>query len=246
MIAITQPAARSPRIAWRHRHANHTRGEQHRPSKETPVFTIFQRRTLQVMVLCAMIAAAFIAASGAPAAYGQTASPAAQTAAAPIASVTGEDDVLRFDVAENATRFVFAEQPVHDDGMPAYGNAFVTQGYIYPEGTLDGTNGVLADGSPEFPDQVLGEWTCRGWFIGDGAHTTTGAWVVTTQIYGFADAILITDGYEIADIGVPGERAITGGTGPYASVTGDGEQILLGFNATEGANLRVTLNPAMP
>jgi hypothetical protein len=45
---------------------------------------------------------------------------------------------------------------------------------------------------------------------------------------------------------VPGERAITGGTGPYASVTGDGEQVLLGFNATEGANLRVTLNPAMP
>lgn len=205
-----------------------------------------RRKALQVMILCATIAFGIIAASGAPATYGQEASPAAEPASASVASVTGEDGILRFDVAEDGTRFVFAEQPVHDDGMPAYGNSFVTQGYIYPEGTLDGTNGVLSDGSPEFPDQVLGEWTCRGWFIGDGAHTTTGAWVVTTQIYGFSDAMLVTDGYELADIDVPGERAITGGTGSYASVSGDGEQVLLGFNATEGANLRVTLTPIVP
>lgn len=205
-----------------------------------------RRRALHLMILCATIALGTISASGVPAAYGQEASPVAEPVSAPIASVTGDDGVLRFDVAEDGTRFVFAEQPVHDDGMPAYGNAFVTQGYIYPEGTLDGTNGVLSDGSPEFPDQVLGTWTCRGWFIGDGAHTTTGAWVVTTQIYGFADAILVTDGYELADIDVPGERAITGGTGAYASVSGEGEQFLLGFNATEGANLRISLHPSTP
>ena len=172
--------------------------------------------------------------------------PASQQAATPSDGVTAEDGTLRFDVAEDATRFIFADQPVHEDGMPAYGNAFVTQGYIYPEGTLDGTNGVLADGSPEFPDLVLGEWTCRGWFIGDGAHTTTGAWVITTQVYSFDDAVLISDGYEIADIDVPSERAITGGTGPYATAGGEGEQILLGFNATEGVNLRFTLDPVVP
>jgi hypothetical protein len=170
----------------------------------------------------------------------------AATASSGVATVTTDDGMLRFDVAEDATRFVFADQPVHEDGMPAYGNAFVTQGYIYPKGTLDGTNGVLADGNPEFPDLVLGEWTCRGWFIGDGAHTTTGAWVITTQVYSFDDTVLISDGYEIADIDVPVERAITGGTGAYASSSGDGEQTLLGFNATTGANLRYALDPVVP
>lgn len=119
----------------------------------------------------------------------------------------------------------------------------MTQGYIYPEGTLDGTNGVLADGSPEFPDQVVGEWTCRGWFIGDGAHTTTGAWVITTQMYDFNGTILITEGSEIADVDVTIDRAITGGTGPFATATGQGNQTLLGFNAIEGVVLRFELSP---
>ncbi|MDN5932138.1 MAG: hypothetical protein L0I24_13910 [Pseudonocardia sp.] len=57
----------------------------------------------------------------------------------------------------------------------------LTQGYRCPEGTLDGTNGVNPDGTPDFPDQVIGEWLCRGYSIGDGAHTTDGAWVYTTQ-----------------------------------------------------------------
>ena len=35
--------------------------------------------------------------------------------------------------------------------MPAYGNPFVTEGYLYPSGTLGGSNGVLPDGRPEFP-----------------------------------------------------------------------------------------------
>lgn len=204
-----------------------------------------QRRTLSLIVLCAMIAMT-ITAAGSPATSAQPASPAAEPATASIASVTGDDGTLRFDVAEDATRFVFAEQPVHDDGLPAYGNAFVTQGYIYPDGTLDGTNGVLADGRPEFPELVLGEWTCRGWFIGDGAHTTTGAWVITTQVYTFSDAILITEGAEVADIDVPAARAITGGTGPYASVGGEGDQVILGYNATEGVDLRFTLTPTIP
>ncbi len=104
--------------------------------------------------------------------------------------------------------------------MPAHGNPFVTQGYIYPAGTLSDTNGVLPDDSPEFPDKVLGEWSCRGWLIGDGAHSTTGPMVITTQVYNFGGefsaATLTTDGYELADIDVTIQRAITGGTGPYA------------------------------
>jgi hypothetical protein len=160
---------------------------------------------------------------------------------AALAQETGAE-VLRFDVAEDMTRFVMDEAPVfEEDGFPAHGNAFVTIGYIYPEGTLVDGNGVLADGSPEFPDLVLGEWMCRGWFINDAAHASEGAWVVTTQFYSFGETpgavTLVTDGIEIADVGVPVARAITGGTGPYSAARGEANQTFLGFNASEGVNL---------
>lgn len=157
---------------------------------------------------------------------------------------------LQFDVAESMPKFMFDEAPVLPSGMPAYGNPFITQGYIYPYGTLEGTNGVLADGSPEFPDIVIGEWTCRGYFVGNGAETTTGPWVITTQHYDFYEEAgfspgkqstrsnLVTDGYEIADVGVEATRAVTGGTGKYKRARGEARQTLLGFNASEGVNLR--------
>ena len=154
--------------------------------------------------------------------------------------------VLKFDVAEDATRFVFDEAPVFEDGLPAYGNAFVTSGYIYEHGTLNGSDGVLPDGSPEFPDKVIGSWICRGWFIGDGAHTQSGALVVTTQYYQFGDEpgreTIVTDGVEIADVNELLYRAITGGTGKYSNAGGQGTQELLGFNQSEGVNLRFELS----
>lgn len=162
-----------------------------------------------------------------------------------LAAVTDDDGVLRFDVAENATRFVFDPDLLHDDGLPAYGAWFVTQGYIYPADTLDETNGVNPDGSPEFPDQVLGQWLCRGVFIGDGARTTSGSWVVTTQTYNFGDvdgqATLVSDGHELADVGVAIDRAVIGGTGPFAGAGGTATQSLLGFNVVEGVNLEFEL-----
>ena len=152
---------------------------------------------------------------------------------------------LQFDVAEDGTRFFFDEAPIFDDGLPAYGNSFVTQGYIYEHGTLDGSNGVLPDGSPEFPDKVIGSWTCRGWFIGDGAHTASGPWVITTQLYDLGekagDISLMSDGYEIADVNEAVQRAIIGGSGPYRKARGEASQVLLGFNTTEGVNLRFEL-----
>jgi len=166
-------------------------------------------------------------------------------AAAAIARVARPDGTIRFEIAEDATRFVWAAAPVDGDGMPAYGTSFVTQGYIYPDGTLDEGTGVLPDGSPEYPNKVLGEWTCRGWFVGEGMQTKTGPMVITTQLYNFGseygDATLSTEGYELADVGVAIERAITGGTGPFAHADGDGEQTLLGLNATEGVNLSFAL-----
>lgn len=99
-----------------------------------------------------------------------------------IAAIAAADGTLRFDMAEDATRFVCAAQPAFEDGMPAYGNPFITQGYIYPEDTLGESNGVAEDGSPEFADDLLGEWTCRGWMVGDGMRTKTGPMVITTQL----------------------------------------------------------------
>lgn len=156
---------------------------------------------------------------------------------------------LAFDVAEDMNRFAFdPDHTYEEDGMPAHGSFFVTQGYIYPAGTLDGTNGVNPDGSPEFPELVMGSWTCYGTFIGEGAHAASGPMVVTTQIYNFGQAfgnqMIVSDGYELADVGVPIKRAITGGTDQYANARGVVEQTFLGFNASEGFNFshELTIN----
>ena len=166
---------------------------------------------------------------------------------------TANAKTLKFDVAENGKRFVFDQVNIDTDGLPTYGNVFVTEGYIYPEGTLschqDGEHtvctGTNPDGSPEFPEQVIGRWSCRGWFVGEGAKTTTGAWVVTTQIYDFGEipgeTTIVTDGYELVDLGVPGARSITGGTGRYRTAHGEAYQILLGHNPSEGVSLSFKL-----
>ncbi|MEO0536830.1 MAG: hypothetical protein AAF215_23585 [Cyanobacteria bacterium P01_A01_bin.123] len=156
-------------------------------------------------------------------------------------------EVLRFEVAEDGTRFVFDDAPLLDNGFPAYGNSFVTQGYIYPAGTLNGSNGVNPDGSPEFPELVMGRWVCRGWFINpDGAAASRGEFVITSQVYNFGAELgnetIVSDGWELADVGQPVARAITGGTGRYSSVSGEAVQAFLGFNVTEGVNLRFELH----
>ncbi len=162
-----------------------------------------------------------------------------------VTAALGPDGVLRFDVAEDGTHFVWDPDHVYDDDMPAYGASFITRGYIYPAGTLSESNGVNADGSPEFPDQVLGEWICRGWFAGEGLRTTSGAMVVTSQLYNFGDelgtAMITSDGYELADVGVEIARAVTGGTGQFAAAGGEARQTMIGMNATEGVNLRYEL-----
>ena len=163
---------------------------------------------------------------------------------------------LEVDIAEDGTRFVFDEAPVFDDGMPAHGNPFVTQGYIYPAGTLTDSNGVNPDGTPEFPEQVIGEWSCQGYFIGDGAHSTEGAWVFTTQLFSFGDdpetgaETIVVTGYEGAEVGAEVTAAIAGGSGSYSTAHGEADQTLLGINNPElptmGINKTVELELARP
>lgn len=174
----------------------------------------------------------------------------AMPAAVQLAMVSAQTDVDIFevDMAENGLAWIYDKNgPVHDDGMPDYGNSFVTEGYLYPAGTIIADNGVLADGSPEFPDKVIGKWTCRGWNVGRGMHTETGPMAVTTQIFEFYDrdgTIIVTDGYEISDFDVPVLRAIMGGTRDHVGVRGESSQTWIGVNSTEGFNARFSFTVA--
>ncbi len=171
-----------------------------------------------------------------------SAAPSLLSATEVVAQITGADGIIRFDIAEDGKRFIW-DKPVFDDGLPAHGSTYISQGYIYPEGTLsDEVDGVNADGSPEFPDQVLGQWSCYGWYIGDGAHATEGPWVLSTQLYQFGkawgEATLTSEGYVLSQTGGTVRRAVTGGTGPFAGARGDLADTNLGFNETEGGNAR--------
>jgi hypothetical protein len=161
---------------------------------------------------------------------------------APVA--LAQSQTLQVEVSEDMNRFAFDQSKTYEDGFPAHGSGFVTQGYVYPAGTLDGSNGVNADGSAEFPDLVIGEWICYGYMINDAAHATSGAWVVSTQIINLerehGAQSIVTTGYEFADDS-PAVRAVAGGTGAYAEVRGEAVQVFTGLNASEGVVLSIEL-----
>lgn len=125
---------------------------------------------------------------------------------------------------------------------------------MYPDGVLrqdeDGTwDGVNEDGSPTYPDQVVGDWTCYGRFIGKGMQTETGPWVFTTQYYDFhtnggeeGSESFSSTGYELVDVGRVVYRAATGGTGCYKNLRGESQQTHVGFQKHGPAvTLRVCL-----
>jgi hypothetical protein len=82
---------------------------------------------------------------------------------------------LQIDIACNANSIRFEgpqgpnpDNPEGDPGPhPYYGASFVVQGVIFTAGTLRTAgfenSGLTADGTPEFPDRVIGRWTCRVW-----------------------------------------------------------------------------------
>lgn len=159
-------------------------------------------------------------------------------------------------VAEDPTRFSFDKAPVFDDGSPKAGNAFITHGYIYPKGFFDKHDeGVNKEGKPIRPDLVIGEWTCRGYFVGNGMYTKTGPWVISTQTFDFYNQkgyqknqsrvfgkrMVTTEGYELVDVDKPVNRAITGGTGRYSKTKGEHKQTSLGLGKFDGIRARHTL-----
>src|SRR5690349_18964697 len=178
--------------------------------------------SVRLVALVAVVAVAAVALAGHPARSTAKTPPAAVSAFSAddaVKLVTGGDGVLRFETAEDHSRYVWAGDPPLTDGLPDHDAMYIAQGYIYPAGTLDGTNGVLADGSPEFPDKVLGQWTCYGWWVGAGERAETAPWV-STHVFNFGGqpgkAMLVSAGYDVDDLVVTIDRAITGGSGRYA------------------------------
>jgi hypothetical protein len=166
---------------------------------------------------------------------------------------------LRFDVVELGTKFAFDEAPVDENGLPGYGNPFITQGVIYPPGVIEtdadgNTNGVIvetdAEGNtvarPEFPELVLGIWICRGTvFADEGFNIQSGPTVHSTQLYDFSNVggdfgriSLESSGLELIDLNKQIARAVTGGTGPFKRSRGEMRQTFIGINASQGFSLR--------
>jgi hypothetical protein len=139
------------------------------------------------------------------------------------------------DVAEDFTLFTpTLVKPT--DTQPERGSFFVTEGNLYPAGTIQG------DGASFDPNSggSLGRWFCRGvHLVGASAIPAAAFWVDTAQLYFLPDDTrsLATEGLEGSGAIV---RTVTGGTGRFRGYMGEQHQEFLGFNATGGVNLRVT------
>lgn len=174
--------------------------------------------------------AAVLTVSGAPFAL-------AQDLNAERASRTREPVVFTVDVAEDlAGKFVptFVKPT---DTQPERGSFFVTEGRVFPAGTIKG------DGADFDPYQRghIGVWFCRGTHLVAASEIPAAPlWVDSAQLY-----ILGRQGKEqLSTEGLEGSgtvtRIVTGGAGNFAGWTGEQKQTFLGVNATGGVNLRVT------
>jgi hypothetical protein len=152
-----------------------------------------------------------------------------------------EKRVFTVDVAEDLNTFV--PGPPIIGGVPQRGSFFITEGKIYPGGTIPGDGSTFDPTDPNGP-KPIGRWFCRGTHLvaGDQIPGTTAPWVYTSQLYLLPDdqQSLDTSGVEQT---APVVRTVTGGTGKFKDVFGVQKQEFLGaFNTTGGANLRVTFH----
>lgn len=162
---------------------------------------------------------------------------------------------MTVDVAEDPSRFVFDGDHLIEggdlDGLPAYGDGFVTQGWIFKGGTLsEGDPGVECEFNEEgLPTacvplyEPIGIWTCYGYHVGEGAATTSGYVVVTNQVFDFGDGdgsqSIMTSGLESIAPGEVTYRAIAGGTGSFSRARGQQTQTSYGLHS-ELFNIRST------
>ncbi len=164
---------------------------------------------------------------------------------------------LKFDVSQDGNTFKIIAidngeggpfDTLTNEGNLAQGAIFSVLGYIYPEGTLQGgtVSGTNADGTPAFPDLVLGHWSCRGWFIQDGDPGITGIQLLGQQVFLF-DATgklgrksIVTEGIDLSldevDLNVKFRRVVFGGTGPFKGARGQQTMTNYGFNDSFGVD----------
>ena len=153
---------------------------------------------------------------------------------------TSNTIVFTVDVAEDFSLFM-PTKVKPDDTQPERGAFFVTEGNIFPAGTIP------EGGTPEAPNDfdpngagALGRWFCRGTHLVSGAlFPVTARAVHTSQLFLLPNErkSLTTEGVEGAGTSL---RPVTGATGPLVGYIGEQRQRLLGFNASGGVNLRVT------
>jgi hypothetical protein len=151
-------------------------------------------------------------------------------------AATGDTITFTVDVAENFDLFETAYLRL-TSGPASVEPLFVTQGSVFPQGTIEG------DGSDFDPSAAgaIGHWLCRG------TRTTTGRLfppngdfkVQLSEIYLFPDETraIATEG---ADDEADDTRTVSYATGMYRDYIGEQRQEFLGYNATGGVNLRVT------
>ena len=148
-----------------------------------------------------------------------------------------EPIVFTVDVAEDlAGKFVPTfVKPEHT--QPERGAFFVTEGRVFPEGTIPGDGAAFDPNNPGH----IGVWICRGTHLVAASEIPAAPlWVSTAQLF-----VLGRQGKEqIATEGVEGggtdTRIVTGGAGNFTGFVGEQRQTFLGFNPTGGVNLRVT------
>lgn len=148
-----------------------------------------------------------------------------------------EKITLTFDVAEDMNKYLEHRTAAGVEPMP--GSQFVTQGNIYPAGTIPGKGDAGATFDPNQPG-ARGSWYCKGVFLVRGSEFDKSPLAVySDQIYE------LRSGNAIATTGLEGNgtsvRPVTGGAGNYAGYTGEQRQQFLGFNKSGGVNLRVTI-----
>lgn len=153
---------------------------------------------------------------------------------------------MTVDVAEDPSRFAFDGDHLIEEGdlagLPAYGDGFVTQGWIFEAGTLsEGDPGVECEfGEDGYPTscvplyEPIGTWTCYGYHVGEGALTESGYVVVTSQVFDFGNGngsnSIMTQGMEAVETGEVIYRSIVGGTGKYSKARGQQAQTSFGLH----------------
>ena len=148
-----------------------------------------------------------------------------------------ETIVFTIDVAEDLSGKFVPTYVKPEDTQPERGSFFVTEGRIFPGGTIQGDGA----GFDPYRSGHIGVWICRGTHLVSASEIPAAPlWVTSAQLY-----VIGRQGKEqIATEGVEGAgthtRIVTGGAGNYAGFVGEQRQTFLGFNSTGGVNLRVT------